>query len=277
MKTFKQHTKEKKKEEGSGLAPAPIHFKHFQELVDVQPTGVVPTAIHFKNILKDKKLNEAKSSTGPDFKSWMKDRSDNASLSKKTTRDAHNKEISKTLDSTNNFSDEHLTHVKKYTSGTKEVSNSTKINKDLIKNKGEPSKTHKKTAEGLSNAINNNRVQHSVHVYSGTSFDPRQHMDKKGRLKSHAFISATHDKEVAAGFAQRAARERGGYGPAHIIKVHLKPGDPATHVSKHSEWGDEHETVINKGTTLQHHKTTSHWSPGEERWYHIHHMSVAKD
>lgn len=275
MKTFKQHTKEKKKEEGSGLAPAPIHFKHFEELVDVQPTGVVPTAIHFKNILKDKKLNEAKE--GSDFKSWMKDRSDNAHLSKKTTRDPHNNEVAKKLDSTNNFSDEHLTHVKNYTGGTNEVSNSTKINKDLIKNKGEPSKKHKKTAEGLSNAIDKNRVQHEVHVYSGTSFDPRQHTDKKGRLKSHAFISATHDREVAAGFAQRAARERGGYGPAHIMKIHLKPGDPATHVSRQSQWKDEHETVVNRNTTLQHHKTTSHWSPGEERWYHIHHMSVAKD
>lgn len=279
MKSFKDYTKEvKKEEEGSGLMPVPIHFKTVDEIEPIEADGIAPDTIHFKGVAKGlkQKLNEAKTGTGVDFRSWMKDRSDNAHLSKKTTRDPHNNEVAKKLDSTNNFSDEHLTHVKNYTGGTDEVSNSTKINKDLIKNKGEPSKKHKKTAEGLSKAINDNRVQHEVHVYSGTSFDPREHMDKKGRLKSHAFISATHDREVAAGFSQKAARKRGSYGPAHIIKIHLKPGDPATHVSRQSQWADEHETVVDRNTTLQYHKTTSHWSPGEERWYHIHHMSVAK-
>lgn len=280
MKTFKQHTKEKKKEEGSGLAPAPIHFKHFEELVDAQPTGVIPTAIHFKNILKDKKLNEAKE--GSDFKSWMKDRSDNAHLSSKKGEDAANKDIANKLHSTNKFSDDHLEHIKKYTGTPDEkVPHSTKVNKDLIKNSGTPSKAHKKTVEGLSHAINNNRVQHEVHVYSGTTFDPTKHLDKKKHLKSPAFISATHDKKVAAGYAQQggvggksSAFDRGS---RHIMKIHLKPGDPATHVSRHSHYSDEHETVIDRNTTLKHHKTTSHWSDGEERWYHVHHMSIAKD
>jgi hypothetical protein len=276
MKTFKQHTKEKKKEEGSGLAPAPIHFKHFEELVDAQPTGVIPTAIHFKNILKDKKLNEAKE--GSDFKSWMKDRSDNAHLTSKKTVGAANDEIAKKLHSTNKFSDEHVSHITKYTGSPDDAhSHSQKMNTSLIKNKGVPTKAHKKSAEGLSDAIDKNRIQHKVTVYSGTSFDPRKHTDKKGHLKSHAFISATHDKQVAAGFAQKAAAKRDSYAHGHIMKIDLKPNDPATHVGHHSYWNGEHETVINRNTTLKHEKTTSHWSPGEERYYHIHHMSVAKD
>lgn len=277
MKTFKSYTKEKKKEEGSGLAPAPIHFKHFEELVDVQPTGVVPTAIHFKNILKDKKLNEAKE--GSDFKSWMKDRSDNAHLSSKRSEDASHVDIGKKLNSTNNYSDEHLKHIRKYSGDPDNDGHaiSSKLNKDLIKNNGTPSKTHKKTTEGLSNAIDKNRVQHKVTVYSGTSFDPTKHTDKKGRLRSPAFISTTHSKKVAAGFAQKAAAKRDSYAHGHIMKIDLKPGDPATHIGRHSHYDGEHETIIDRNTTLQHHKTTSHWSPGEERWYHIHHMSVAKD
>ena len=281
MRTFKTYTltKLKKKEEGAGLAPAPIHFKHIEELSSIEPKGVMPTAVHFKNILTDKKqkLNEAKAQ---DFRAWMKDRSDNAHLSKKKfDRDVHNKEVADKLHSTNNFSAEHLKHITKYTGDPDNdgAAVSSQLNKSLIKNKGEPSKAHKKTTEGLSHAIENNKLNHEVHVYSGTSFDPREHIDKKGKLKSHAFISATHDKEIAAGYAQKAAQNRGSNSSGHIMKIHLKPGDPATHVGRHSYYNGEHETVINRNTTLKHEKTTSHWSPGEERYYHIHHMSVAKD
>jgi hypothetical protein len=270
MKTFKKYIS--KKEKRSGLVPASIHFKNIEDMLE--SAGIMPAEVHFKNILsnKKKKLDEAKSSDG--LQSWITDREDNKHISKKRDSNAHHEEIAEKLNSTNNFSTEHLKHIRKYTGDPDKngESVSQKLNKSLIKNKGEPSKAHEKTTNVLSHAIKNNRLPHEVHVYSGTSFDPRKHMDNKNRLKSHAFISATHDKGVAAIFAHKGAKRS--YAPAHIMKIHLKPGDPATHVSRHAHFDGEHETIIDRNTTLKHEKMESHWSPNQERWYHIHHMSV---
>ena len=279
MKTFKQHTKEKKKEtgEGSGLIPAPIHFKHFAD-IDIG-TGVIPAAIHFKHIHKKKKekLDEAKKK-GPDhFQQWMNDTSDNEHLSTLGNNNNRHSEISKKLHSTNKFTANHLHAITGYTddSAGGEPGSQT-INKPLISGKFK-NKTHQKNVEAhakqLDSAIDSNRIQHDVHVYSGTSFNPTKHMDEKGRLHSPAYISATHSRPVAAGYAQSGGE---GYGPRHIIHIHLKKGDPATHVSRASQFGGEHETLIKRGVTLQHHGTDSHYDSKNENWYHIHHMSIAK-
>lgn len=277
MKTFKSYNKEKKKER-SGLTPAPIHFKYVEMPEGVQSTGsgIAPAAIHFKNILNTKKLNE-EARTHKNLESWLKDRSENSHLSTKKDESAAHREVSDKLASTNNFSDEHKAHIAKYTGheGEKSVY-STKMNKDLIKNKGKPSRAHQSTADGLSDAIQKNRVQHEAHVYSGASFDPREHLDDKGTLRSHAFISATHHKRVAFGYAQHSkAKGAGPYSARHIMHIRLRPGDPATTVAHHSGWKGEHETVIDRNTRLRHTGTTSHYNPDDERWYHIHHMEVA--
>jgi hypothetical protein len=266
MKTFKQHSKEKKhKEEGSGIVPAPIHFKHF-EPIDIG-TGKIPAAIHFKHVhdKKKEKLEEAKK-IDPIMK-WMGDRSDNTHLSSKKSDSAFHKEISNKLSSSNNYTPEHAKAIAKYT-GT----DSGPLNNALIK--GKSVKKHEAHAKSLDSAIDNNRIQHDVHVYSGTSFNPMHHMDEKGRLHSPAYISATHARSVAAGYAQHGGKS---YGMRHIVHIHLKAGDPATHVSHLSDYDDEHETIIKRGTTLQHHGHEDHYSPNDEAWYRIHHMSIAKD
>jgi hypothetical protein len=278
MKTFKQHTKEKKQEVGSGTIPAPIHFKHFAD-IDIG-TGVIPAAIHFKHIHKKKKdkLDEAKKK-GPDhFQQWMNDTSDNEHLSKLGSNDKRDAEISKKLHSTNKFSANHEDAIRGYTNDSEggEPGSQT-INKPLISGKFS-NKTHQKNVEAhakqLDSAIDKNKIKHDVHVYSGTSFDPMKHMDEKGRLHSPAYISATHSKPVAGGYAQSGGE---GYGMRHIMHIHLKKGDPATHVSHLSDFDDEHETLIKRGTTLQHHGHEDHYNSHSESWYRIHHMTIAKD
>lgn len=267
MKTFKQHKKEK---EGSGIAPAPIHFRYIEKMEDSDNT--TPEPIHFRDVVKNslkkhkKHIKEAVGDLG-NLKDWFKKR-DNTHLSNKTSETSHNVEVSKQIASTNNFTPEHVKHVERYA----DMSND--INKSLIKNSGSPAKKHEKSVEGLDDAINKNKITKPLTAYSGTSFNPLKHTDKKGRMKSPAYISATHDKKVAAGYAQSAGKI-GDH--RHIIRFDFKPGDPASHISHHSAFGGEHETVVRRGVTLQHHGTESHWDNNEETWYHIHHMSIAKD
>lgn len=276
MKTFKQHTKEKKQEVGSGTIPAPIHFKHFAD-IDIG-TGVIPAAIHFKHIHKKKKekLDEAKKANP--FHKWIDDTSDNEHLSTLGNSNSRHDEISKKLHSTNKFTANHLHAITGYTDDSEggEPGSQT-INKPLISGKFS-NKTHQKNVEThakqLDTAIDKNRIQHDVHVYSGTSFDPMKHMDEKGRLHSPAYISATHSRPVAAGYAQSGGQ---GYNMRHIMHIHVKKGDPATHVSRASQFGGEHETLIKRGTTLQHHGYEDHGDSDAEHWYRIHHMTIAKD
>ena len=149
MKTFKQHTKAKKKEEGSGVIPTPIHFKQVESVEDMA-NGVIPAAIHFKHINdKKKNLKEAKKK-GPDhFQQWMNDGRGNAHLAgSKTDPGPIHTEISKNLHSTNNFTDEHATHIKNYTNDiSKGKPGSRALNTALLK--GKVPKKHEAHAKGL--------------------------------------------------------------------------------------------------------------------------------
>ena len=297
MKTFKQHNKEKKMKdgEGSGVIPAPIHFKHFAD-IDIG-TGTIPAAIHFKHIHKKKreKLDEvsknvlaAPANAEPakpkktkvkknPFHRWIDDTSDNEHLSTLGNNNNRHNEISKKLHSTNKFTANHEDAIQGYTNDSAggEPGSQT-INKPLIKGKF-ANKTHQKNVEDhakrLDTAIDKNKIKHDVHVYSGTSFNPMKHMDEKGRLHSPAYISATHSRPVAGGYAQSGGE---GYNMRHIMHIHLKKGDPATHVSRVSEFSGEHETLIKRGVTLQHHGHEDHGDSDAETWYRIHHMTIAK-
>ncbi|CAB4171119.1 ADP ribosyltransferase [uncultured Caudovirales phage] len=274
MKTFKQFAKQKKQEEGTGVIPVPIHFK-FVEPVEVEGPkvkGLIPAPIHFKHVQSKKKLDEAaKPATG--YKAWLKT-DDNTKLGKS------HEAISNKLHKSNAFTPEHDSSIRHYT-GSKGASGkgwaSTNMNKNLIKNKGKIiAKTHQKHVKGLDSAIKNNPIQHDLNAYSGTSFDPRKHLDKKGQMHSPAYISASHSKTVAHSFSQNATEGKGSYEPRHIIHFDLKKGDPATHVSHLSDHTGEHETVIGRNTKLQYHGTESHYDPDREVRFNIHRMSIVR-
>ena len=268
MKTFKQFEKEKKSEYGTGVIPVAIHFKHITSVADVEGPevkGLIPAPIHFRNVQPKKKLDEAaKPATG--YKAWLKT-DDNTKLGKS------HEAISNKLHKSNAFTPEHDSSIRHYT-----ASGSTSMNKNLIKNKGKIiAKTHQKHVKGLDSAIKNNPIQHNLNAYSGTSFDPRKHLDKKGQMHSPAYISATHSKTVAHSFSgHHATKGKSPYGPRHIIHFDLKKGDPATHVSHLSDHDGEHETVIGRNTKLQYHGTESHYDPDREAHFNIHRMSIVR-
>lgn len=230
-------SKLKKKEKNNSI-PHPIHFKHVKG--------------------DDKELNESIVSAS----SWINDskHSNNNHLGK--THDI----ISKKLHSANKFTKDRVDHIKNYTDDSGE------LNKHLIKSKNKPTGDHEKIANNLDNVIDKNRIKHNVHVYSGTSFDPTKHHNKKGILHSPSYISTTHAKHIASNFSHKIHNKH------HIIHIKLKKNDPAVHISRKSKHMHEHETVIKRGTNLKHEGTKKYLNDDDEDYdVHVHTYSVHHD
>lgn len=147
------------------------------------------------------------------------------------------------------------------------------INNALARGKQVTKAKNKRILAGMDSAIANNPIRHRVSTYSGVSFDPRTKLDEKGRFTSPAFISTTHDKSIAKTFAYGGHRS---FSPTHIIHFHLEPGDPAAHISHKSAVPAEHETIIGRGTTLQHMGTDSQWDAENEHYVHTHKFKLVR-
>lgn len=252
VKSFSQFLKDKNNEileDKDGVLDEPIHFKHTKK-AKLNKDGVLDEPIHFKHT---KKIKESAL-----FGDWVF-KKENTHLDKKDN--AGN--ISKQLHKGQNFTPAHRSAITQYTT------DSTRLNKSLIKNEGKPTTDkHKKLAGDLDDAIDKNRIKHPLVVHSGVSFDPRKKVGSNGVLKSHAFMSTTHNKFTAEEFANKSPRKA-----RHVIRVALKPGDPATHIDQHSFNPGEHETIIKRNTRLKLEKTeTDKDDYGSVT--HIHHMSI---
>lgn len=245
MKTYDQYTKTDKK--GSGVVPEPIHFKHTRSAT---PDGTIPDPIHFKHTKK--KLKEESES----LLSWI-NRNDNRHLGNTSST------VLKKLTAGHDLSSEERNEIHGYTKSSR------LLNRGLIEGRKLNSQ-QQKSVQHIDAAIDRNPIKHELHTYSGLSFDPTQHMDDKGKLRSPAYISTSHDKDIAHGFISSTSKTY------HIAHIHLKPGDPATHIAPYSDSPMEDETIIKRGTTLQHHGHTDH-PDADGNTIRVHHMTVAKD
>ena len=254
----------------------------------------IPHVISFREKHEKNSVKEDRSTpivTGRTHQSWLAEPankhlvpSSSADSSSLASRE-HPEHVSNKLSETNKFNPKEKKAIAAYTghhdgdpdddiSDEQGDWHSYKINHALINNK--PIPRHLKATEaGLESAVRSNPIQHRVHVFSGVSFNPLDHVDNKGRMRSPAYISASHDKYTATQYSQPTAQDRNA---SHIIQFHLKPGDPATHVEKESLKPGEYETVIGKGAILKHIKTETYRSgPGEHpHVYHVHHFSIER-
>jgi hypothetical protein len=251
MKTFKEYVKSKKyivkKVNDIPSISEPIHFKH----------------VKGKNRKKKKPLKE----DVPKIHDWIK-KNDNHELGK--TSDEISDKIKK-----NGFNNVQQEAINAYTIKSED------LNKHLINpnpnERGYKREYYEHHAEILDSAIDSNRIDHKIHVYSGVSFDPEKLKNKDGLIRSPAFISATHDKAMAHGFAKESDITP----TQHILHFHLEPGDPAAHIAHHSNFqgrDSEHETIIKRGAVLKYH--SSQYIPSSVDMpvaVRIHHVSIHKE
>lgn len=127
----------------------------------------------------------------------------------------------------------------------------------------------------LSNAIDRHPLNSDTQTYSGTTFDPLEHVDENGQLHSPSHISSSLSKRVSSAFAGITSKNDKLL--SNIIHFHLKKGDPAMPLQHLSRLPHEYEVVIKSGTRLQH---LGHEEYGGERDHKkviIHHISIVKE
>lgn len=159
--------------------------------------------------------------------------------------------------------------------------------------------SYREAAKHIQEVIHNNRLKHTVNTMSGLGFDPDDIKDDKGRLRSPAFISTTHDQAQARHYG-RIFTEQGeavtsfymGSLPLiqHLMHFHLQPGDNAIGISGHSRFNDEREVLVNAGAVLQHHghkdyfeepekpePGNMHLPPKPHKILRVHHVSLIRE
>jgi len=160
------------------------------------------------------------------------------------------------------YDTDHEKHLKWYTGYNHDTdkSNSLSMNKKLIEDNGSDKRlTHQQLASHNTIKHLASPIGRELHVYSGTktNFGELAKKSKDGILHSHAHLSVTHVPQAALNFAHdnlslRPEEDR------NMIHIHMKPKDKGVHVSKISEYPDEHETIIPSGTKLKYKNTTRH-------------------
>lgn len=223
MKSFKDFMLEMKKG-GSGVIPAPIHFRHVGDA---------------KNNIEEALIHN-----------WA-DVNDNNHIPRRADMDD--------VLGRPKLSKEQHHNIKSYTTS------SFRLNHFLVHNQPLEDR-QKEQIKHLDSAIDNNRIKTRVHTYSGVGFDPTKHMDSEGRLHSPAYISTSHDKRIATGFAVPVD------GIHHIIHLHVDAHGPAMNIPNDISGLHEHEILLKRGVTLQHHGHTDY--DAANRRYRIHKMSV---
>jgi len=274
-------------------------FRNFITNNEIENSGVAPRIIHFK-FGKKKKQSYVKEDTSSNrsYRGWMREPSN-------THLGPGPHPVSVELSKTNNYTPKEEAAIEGYTGhndsekpdyaedpygtyrpdddGGSEPQDwhSYKINKALIENRPIPEHL-RDTEAGLSSAIRNNPIPRDVDVFSGVSFDPRKQTNKDGIMTSPAYISASHDKFITSEYVNPIDGVN-----SHIMQIHLKAGDPATHVESTTLKPDEFETIIHKGVKLRHMGTETlnddtGGYPGQYSWnqkpqfVHIHHFAVER-
>lgn len=256
MKKFKEFLKLKKKvlenKKKIPSIPVPIHFKH----------------------KKKKKLSEDTAVKTKTHYDWL-EKNDNEHLSPKNDP----KQISHILSKDHKVTKEQKRQIYDHTL------DSSDLNGHLLETDNKPDHPeHKEKAEHLDKAIDSHPLPRELHTYSGLGFDPHKHMNEDGKMRSPAYISTTHDKKMALSFADKRDEGGGEYdhrrsdgGVKHIMHLHLRPGDPALHIEKYTHHDGEHETLIKRGVTLQHHGHEDYPSAHGGATVRVHRMSIAHD
>jgi len=242
-----------KKDEKHYVPDSPIHFKHVGE----KPKGdhyVPDEPVHFKmGNPPPKKLDEKEQLELGQH--WGMQHDNGHIFQAKKHNSAwveHNRNVegvAKTL----------VKSAPKYTPAQKRSiddygDESTSMNLHLVQNHNKginsPSPEHKKLIQHL-DSVTKRPIGHDLHVYSGIGFNPAEHMQHTDKLHLPAYTSVTHDKHVAAGYADNHTERLGNN--MHVLHIHMQHHDMGAHVSHLTPYAAEYETILPRHTTLKVH------------------------
>ena len=183
-----------------------------------------------------------------------------------------------TLNNLHRLSRDQTGPLQKYTS------NSYHLNRQLVDNHNEGITTKKSAVIEGHHVGALDKVFHpsneNFHTYSGAGFNIKD-IDHAGYseagnkvYKLPAYMSSTHNKDVALGFARRNREE---YSPSQILHWEHEKGQPLAVIGRHSAYAHEHETLIPRtdATPEKYHAEhigTSRYKDADGDEYEVHHL-----
>lgn len=132
------------------------------------------------------------------------------------------------------------------------------------------SSRHEEHTKHLDKALKKSKLKHDLHVYHGLKgWHPGDEARKgNGHIRLPSYTSTSIDKSIAANFANTADHR----GEKHILHIHMKKGQHGHYLGSHSDFSNEKEMLLPRGTILKvHPKSTKH---GSVRVWHatVHHQ-----
>lgn len=140
---------------------------------------------------------------------------------------------------------------------------------------------HDEKINHLDSAMTRHKTPHKLTVFSGTKFDPRNHMDENKIVHHPAYLSTSLSKKTAASFGTtnyhvdengRVESEK------HVLKIHVPKNHPGAYVDHFSDNKGEKEFILPRGTKLKYKYTDTHKIQDEKDNHNIHehHMEIVK-
>jgi hypothetical protein len=247
-----------------GTIPLPIHFRHVKPVkrnvrVFTVNENTVPGSYYGPGPEEAGKIKSAEQAMGLQYYGEIDKIS--AALS-----EIHNTPLT----------EEEEKLVNSYTRGTSEGNKhnelcSSELNHALIDEKKLSGRQQK--LYGLLSQLANRPFGMNVSLYSGLGFDPRKHI-KDGTLRSPAFLSFTHDRDVALSFGTQHLNSNSGDEEHHYMHVMMGSEDKGAFIGHRSNVREEHETILPPKTELRYLGTRLHDHYG--RQIHLHHFEPVR-
>lgn len=133
---------------------------------------------------------------------------------------------------------------------------------------------HFKLAVGhLDKATNTFSLSHPLDVYSGTKYNPSEHV-KDGTLHLPGFTSTSLSKQEAGHHSRYGVKREGDLPHKHIIHFRLKPGQKGLYIGDHSSSPREKEFMLPRNLKVKLHPDPkvyigSGGLSGEPHKYHV--------
>jgi len=138
-----------------------------------------------------------------------------------------------------------------------------------------PMEDYDEFSKHMDSALTRYSTPHKITVYSGTRFDPRENMNKKGIVHHPAYLSTSLSKNKATEFGSFGYQN--GYNKYHVMRISVPKGHAGAYVDHYSNSPNEREFILPRGLNLKHIHTQVHRTTddlGTKREIHEHHMEI---
>lgn len=132
----------------------------------------------------------------------------------------------------------------------------------------------KKHIKALDDVLNNSKINHDTHVFTGLPHSPEKHFKdmnaKKGQsitIHHPAYMSTSTSYETAKFFASKPSEVTKPGAEKHVLKLHLPQGTKGGSIRHLATFKDENEILLHRGHNIEIHPHPTIDKDGTHVWH----------